>query len=135
MSGKDKISEATPGGSVAILTGLDPSVVKSDSLSGNLITLEGRSPEVFYRFKLRPELLKRVVGSKEDLEVDPIRKGEILMLNINSSTSVGDVAAVSKREIEVSLRIPVAARFTDRVTISRRIGTRWRLIGIADVVK
>jgi len=135
MSGKDKIKEAGPGGSIAILTELDSSVVKSDSLSGNLVTLTGKSPEVFYKFKLKPELLKRVVGSKEDLKVDPIKKGEILMLNVNSSTTVGDVASISKNEIEASLKIPVAARYSDRVTISRRIGTRWRLIGIADIVK
>jgi translation initiation factor 2 subunit 3 len=135
MSGKDKIDEAIPGGSIALLTGLDPSVVKSDALSGNLVTLEGKSPELFHRFKLKPELLKRVIGSKEDLKVDPIKKGEILMLNVNSATTVGDVANISKNEIEATLRIPVAARFTDRITISRRIGTRWRLIGVADIVK
>ena len=69
------------------------------------------------------------------MKVDPIKKGEILMLNVNSATTVGDVANISKNEIEASLRIPVAARFSDRVTISRRIGTRWRLIGVADIVK
>ena len=52
MSGNEKLKEAKPGGSIAILTDLDPSIVKSDSLTGNVVSLEGKSPDVFYSLKL-----------------------------------------------------------------------------------
>ncbi|MCD4666919.1 translation initiation factor IF-2 subunit gamma [archaeon] len=132
-SGKDNINEANPGGSIALLTTLDPSIVKSDSLSGNLVSLKGKLPEVYYDLKLKPKLLDRVVGIKEESKIEPIKKGEILVLNVNSTSTVGQVADIHKDSFKINLKIPVCADKTDKFTLSRRIGTRWHLIGIADI--
>jgi len=129
MTGTTPIDEATPGGSVAMLTELDPSIVKSDRLTGNVVGHMGKLPPVWERLTLETSLLERVVGSKEDLEVTPIKLGEILMLNVNSSATVGTVSKVSKSLIECKLKLPICASVSDRITISRRIGTRFRLIG------
>jgi translation initiation factor 2 subunit 3 len=43
---------------------------------------------------------------------------------------MGTVSTVSKNYIETDLTIPVCGEGGDRVAVSRRIGGRWRLIGI-----
>ena len=135
MSGNEKLKEATSGGSIAILTDLDPSIVKSDSLTGNVASLEGKSPQVFYDLKLEPKLLERVVGSREDLNVEPVKRNETLVLNVNSAVTIGEVIEVMKSHIIIRLKIPVCANLIDRVSISRRIGNRWRLIGVGKILK
>jgi len=128
-TGELAINKATPGGSVAIETELDPYFVKSDNLSGNLVGLVGKLPSVWERIKLDVKLLDRVVGAKDDLLVDQIKLNEILMLNVNSATTVGVVSNLSKSKVECVLKIPICAELDSRVTISRKIGSRWRLIG------
>ncbi len=126
--------EITPGGSVGILTELDPAIVKANSLSGKVAGLPEKLPEVWEKLTLKIHLLERVVGSKDELKVDPIKLNEPLMLNVNASATVGVVTNLRKDEVEVNLKIPVCADKGDRVTVSRNIGSRWRLIGYSDIV-
>ena len=135
MSGGESVKELHPGGSAGILTKLDPRLIKADSLTGNLVGLKGKLPNVFYELNLKQHLLKRVVGAKDELIVEPIKKGEILMLNVNSAATVGTVVELKKDLIHVRLKLPVCCNLNDRITISRRIGTRWRLIGYAEILK
>ncbi|MEK6834700.1 MAG: translation initiation factor IF-2 subunit gamma, partial [Nanoarchaeota archaeon] len=135
MSGGAALNELHPGGSAGILTKLDPRLIKADSLTGNIVGLKGKTPGIFYEFNLKQHLLKRIVGSKDELVVEPIKKGEILMLNVNSAATVGTVVELKKDLIHVKLKVPVCCNITDRITISRRIGTRWRLIGYAEILK
>ncbi len=133
MWGEKKVSELIPGGSAGVLTFLDPSIVKADSLTGNVLGIPSHLPPVWDSFSLKPHLLERIVGAKDDLVVDPIKKGETLMLNVNSAVTVGVVTEIKKDKIHATLKIPVCASKEDRVTISRRLGTRWRLIGYAEI--
>jgi translation initiation factor 2 subunit 3 len=55
--------------------------------------------------------------------------GEALMLNINSAATVGVVIKMEKNKVTCRLKIPVCAEKGSRVTISRMIGNRFRLIG------
>ncbi len=128
-TGGEDVNEVGPGGSFGLLTSLDPSIVKSDSLIGNIVGLQSKMPDVFFEFNLKPNLLKRVVGAKDDLLVDPLKKGETLMLNVNSAATVGIIINIQKAGVHVKLKIPVCASKGDRITISRLIGSRWRLIG------
>ncbi len=132
--GGESVGELTPGGSVGILTELDPSIVKSNTLTGNILGLPGKMPEVWDNLKLKLHLLDRVVGSSEELKVDNVKIGEPLMLNVNASATLGVVNSISKDGMEVNLKIPVCASKGDRVTISRNIGSRWRLIGYSEIV-
>lgn len=135
MSGGESVKELHPGGSAGILTKLDPRLIKADSLAGNIVGLKDKLPQVYYEFSLKQHLLKRVVGSKDELVVEPIKKGEILLLNVNSAATVGTVIELRKELIHVKLKVPVCCNLIDRITISRRIGTRWRLIGYAEIIK
>jgi translation initiation factor 2 subunit 3 len=132
-TGGSSVEEAGPGGSIGVLTNLDPSIVKSDRLTGNVIGLPGKLPPVWQQFSLRIHLLERVVGSAEELRVEPLRKLEALMLNVNSAATVGIVMDLHKDIIKCSLKLPVCAEKGSRVTISRRIGNRFRLIGYGTI--
>jgi translation initiation factor 2 subunit 3 len=129
MSGGDQVKEVVPGGSIAAMTTLDPSVVKSDKLVGSMVVLEGQAPKVWYEFQLETHLLERVVGAKDKLVVEPVKLGEMLMLNVNSAATVGIVKELGKNVIKCALRKPVVADKGARVTMSRNVGQRWRLIG------
>ncbi|MBW3021269.1 translation initiation factor IF-2 subunit gamma, partial [Candidatus Woesearchaeota archaeon] len=54
---------------------------------------------------------------------------EILMLNSNSTATVGVVTNLKKKVATCKLKIPLCADLGSRVTISRRIGNRFRLVG------
>lgn len=128
-TGDAALESAEPGASIALLTSLDPSLVKSDSLTGTVVGHAGKIPEVYSEMQLVPHLLERVVGTEKELQVEAIKKGENLMLNVNSSTTVGLVIELSKSFFTVKLKIPVCAEKTDKVTVSRQVGHRFRLIG------
>jgi len=129
FSGGQPVEEILPGGSMALGTMLDPSVVKSDSLTGALVSLVGHLPELHYQITLETFLLERVLGAKEEIEVKPLAKSEVLMLNVNSAATVGIVLDPSKKNTTIILKKPICAELGARVTISRRVGDRFRLIG------
>jgi len=128
-TGNESVKQVVPGGSIGVLTGLDPSIVKSDSLTGNVAGRVGKLPLVLNEFKLEVHLLDRVVGSKEDLEVKPIKLHETLMLNVNSAATVGVVMNIKKKLVVCALKRPICVGYGARITISRLIGQRFRLIG------
>lgn len=129
MTGGCSVKEILPGGSIGVMTLLDPAIVKSDSLTGAVVGKKGMLPKVWYNLTLETHLLERVVGLKDDIAVKPIKLNEILMLNVNSAATVGFVTELKKDSIICSLKIPVCAEQGSRVSISRKIGTRWRLVG------
>lgn len=133
-TGTVDLEEAHPGGSIGVQTTLDPFYVKADSLTGNVVGAPGQLPPVWEEFSIAPKLLESVVGSKEELKVDPIKKLEPLMLNVNAAATVGVVTEIKKNQFHVKLKIPVCCSKEDRITISRMIGNRWRLIGYGTIV-
>lgn len=128
-TGGVSVDEVIPGGSIGVLTSLDPSLVKADSLAGNVVGLEGKLPDVLHELPLQITLLERVVGVEQDLTVQPIKMGEPLMLNVNSSATVGSVTKMKKGITTCTLKLPVCAEAESRVTISRLVANRFRLIG------
>lgn len=129
ITGGATVESVGPGGSIGVMTDLDPSIVKSDSLTGNIVGLPGKLPPVWNSLTLEITLMDRVVGSTEELKVNPIVPNELLMLNVNSSATVGVVRELAKNRIKCVLKKPICAGLDARVTISRRVGTRFRLIG------
>ncbi|PIN79707.1 translation initiation factor IF-2 subunit gamma [Candidatus Woesearchaeota archaeon CG10_big_fil_rev_8_21_14_0_10_34_8] len=129
MTGSTSVDLVNPGGSVALLTELDPSIVKSDILTGAIVGHPGKLPPVLYELELEIHLLERVVGTREELVVEPIKLREPLMLNVNSAATVGIVSKLGKKKILCALKRPVCCELGSRVTISRRLGNRFRLIG------
>lgn len=129
MAGKQPIEELVPGGSVSMLTSLDPSIVKGDHLTGNLVGHVGKLPPVWSELKIKPTILERIVNVGEDFKIDPLIKKEMLLLNVNSAKTVGVVDELKKGFAYCKLKLPICASVGDKVTISRRVGNRFRLIG------
>ncbi len=129
VAGNSAHEEVGPGGLIGVSTELDPSMTKGDNLSGRVMGKPGSLPDVRQQFTMDTHLLEKVVGAAEDVEVDPIRTQEPLMLNIGTATTVGVVTSAREEDAEVRLKLPVCCEEGQRVAISRRIGTRWRLIG------
>ncbi|MHC1592921.1 MAG: translation initiation factor IF-2 subunit gamma [Methermicoccaceae archaeon] len=133
-AGDVKVEEATPGGLIGVSTLLDPSMTKSDSLVGQIAGEAGTLPPTWDEFELEVKLLERVVGTSVEADVKPLSTSEPLMLNVGTATTVGIITGVKNRKkgsrATVKLKRPVCAQEGDRVAISRRIGSRWRLIGV-----
>jgi translation initiation factor 2 subunit 3 len=130
VKGGQSVKEGLPGGLLGVGTMLDPAMTKSDALVGQVAGHPGSLPPVWHSFTMKTQLLERVVGATDELEVKPIKTSEVLMLSIGTATTVGIVTSARKDEVEVKLKRPVCARDGARVAISRRIGARWRLIGV-----
>ncbi len=126
--GKD-VREARPGGLVGIGTYLDPSLTKADGLTGNLVGKPGLLPPIRTELVLSTKLLKRAIGTKELLEVDNVKKGERLLLDVGTTITVGTVTSANKDLVTLQLIRPVCAEEGARAAISRKITGRWRLIG------
>lgn len=132
-AGKD-LKEIEPGGLIGISTMLDPYLSKSDSLSGSVIGLVGRLPPVLETILLKTNLLKRVVGAKEGIEVGEIRTNDVLMLTSGTMRTTGVVTSGKSSEIEIQMKTPICADKGERVALSKLFSGRWRLIGYGEIV-
>ena len=127
--GNIEVEEARPGGLVAVGTKLDPSLTKGDNLVGNVVGRPGQLPPTFDTLRIEYSLLEKVVGMREEARVEPVRRGEPLMVSVGTAVRLGIASRVLKDEMEITLRGPVVAWEGARVAISRRVMGRWRLIG------
>ena len=135
LAGSQVQEEITPGGLVGVGTQLDPIMTKSDALVGQVAGEPGKLPLARNSFTMNMRLLERVVGVTDESMVEPIHSSEPLMLNVGTATTVGVVT--SAREggvVQVQLKRPVCAEEGNRVAVSRRIGARWRLIGVGTII-
>jgi len=134
FKGKYKVDEATPGGSIALETELDPTIAKSDNLSGCLVGLSGKLPEIKNKIKVKFNLFKEVFGLSGHKKVEDIKTAEMLLLSVNTSITIGIVIKIQNNEAELNLRIPVVEFVGDSVGIARNIDGHWRLIGFGEVL-
>lgn len=128
-AGETDLTEAKPGGLIAIGTELDPALTKADKLVGNVVSRAGTLPPITYELTLEYHLLERVLGTKELLKVEPLRPREILMITMGTSITLAIITKMTKEYIELRLRRPVVDFRGVRVAISRQVLGRWRLIG------
>jgi translation initiation factor 2 subunit 3 len=56
------------------------------------------------------------------------------MINVNNAATIGIVTELKKNMIHVNLKIPVCAPKDSRITISRMLRSRWRLIGWSKIL-
>ena len=125
------LETAHAGGLCGIATPLDPMSTKADDLSGQVMARDGELPPVWESLDLKLELLEKMVSGEDGDEglVKPLQNNEMLMVNSATATSVGTVSSSKKGEARLALRLPICAKGGSRITLSRRVGSRWRLIG------
>jgi len=132
--GSESLEEVSPGASIAIETELDPFLTKADSLSGCLVGLKGKLPEISYKVKIKTNLFKEVLGISEHKEVSPLKTKEMLMLSVNTTITVGTIEKITKDEIELFLNIPIVLLKGSNVGMARNIDSHWRLIGFGEII-
>ncbi|PGF16610.1 translation initiation factor IF-2 subunit gamma [Natrinema sp. CBA1119] len=130
QAGGETVDTVTPGGLLGVGTKLDPSLTKGDALAGRMAGPPGTLPPTWNEFTMDVDLLERVVGAEQGETVDEISTGEPLMMTVGTATTVGSVTSARSGECEVKLKRPVAADPGTKIAINRRIGARWRLIGL-----
>jgi translation initiation factor 2 subunit 3 len=134
QAGGETVDEVTPGGLLGVGTSLDPSLTKGDALAGQVAGTPGTLPPTWEQFTMEVDLLERLVGV-DDQDIDDISTGEPLMLTIGTATTVGSVTSAREGECEVTLKRPVCAPEGAQIAINRRIGARWRLIGVGTLTQ
>jgi len=129
-----KTEEAKPGGLIAIETELDPSLTRSDGLTGNIAGHIGKTPEVQEEFKMKIELFDHVIGVGGQQKVEPIKQNDALMLTATIAKTVGTVQSIEKHIAHIKLKLPICVEKDDKIAIAGRVGGRWHLIGIGTVL-
>ena len=130
QGGGSTLKTAFAGGLCGISTPLDPLATKADDLSGQVMAREGELPPIWEELSLDLELLEKMVsGDEGEGGIRPLQPNEMLMVNSATATSVGTVANIKGKKVKLALRLPICAKEGSRITLSRRVGSRWRLIG------
>jgi translation initiation factor 2 subunit 3 len=134
---------AVPGGLIGVGTKIDPTLCRADRLVGQVLGEVGRLPEIFTELEINFFLLRRLLGVKAEgtgtgarhLRVDKLAKGEVLMVNIGSTSTGGRITAVKQDLAKVVLIQPVCTLEGEKLALSRRIEKHWRLIGWGKIMR
>ena len=123
------------GGLCGMATMLDPSITTSDNLSGQVVARKGDLPEIRTSMNVSVKLMETMVAGEGEApeKIHPLRNNEMLMINVATATSVGVTRNAEKSRATLELRLPICADPGQRVSLSRRVGTRWRLIGYGTI--
>ena len=129
---------AVPGGLIGVGTLIDPTLTRADRLVGQVLGSVGALPEIFTEIEVSYYLLRRLLGVKtadgeKQGKVQKLAKGEILMLNIGSTSTGGRIQAVRADLAKVALVAPVCTAEGEKIALSRRVDKHWRLIGWGEI--
>ncbi len=134
FKGSKKVEKLIPGGSMSIETSLDMNIGKGDNLSGNVVSIKNKLPQLTQILKIKYNLFPEVFGLNQKIKVEPLKKGEMLMLSVNTSTTGGIISSIKEHEAEISLKLPVIAFKEDYIGIGKNIQGHWRLIGYGNIL-
>lgn len=93
----------------------------------------GKLPSIYLELEINYFLLRRLLGVKSDdkkqTKVTKLTKGEVLMVNIGSTSTGGKVTSVKADLAKITLISPACTEIGEKVALSRRIEKHWRLVG------
>jgi len=119
-----RIRKAKPGGLIAVQTLLDPNLTKSDLMRGQIVSKTGKMPAPTRQLRLEVYALKRLLSKS----LGEVKVNDLLVLTVGTMTGVGNVVKQSgKNEFEVALKNSVVIEKGQKVAISKRDGSSWRL--------
>jgi len=134
-SEQNNLKYAVPGGLIGVGTKIDPMLTRADRLVGQVLGEVGKLPEIFTELEISFFLLRRLLGVKTEGDkkklgkVKKLTQGEILMVNIGSTTSGARILKVKGDLAKVVLTSPVCSSEGEKLALSRRVDKNWRLIG------
>jgi translation initiation factor 2 subunit 3 len=131
----NKLQYAVPGGLIGVGTKMDPMLTRADRLVGQVLGACGTLPDIFVELEITFFLLRQLLGVKSDAskkkqnKIANLAKGEILMVNIGSTSTGGRVLAIKNDLAKLVLTAPVCTQQGEKLALSRRVDKHWRLIG------
>jgi len=131
---QNDLEYAVPGGLIGVGTKIDPTLSRADRLVGQVLGEKGKLPEIYSDLEINYFLLRRLLGVKTEGDkkagkVEKLTKGEILMVNVGSTSTGGNVRAVKADLAKIELTVPVCTQVGEKIALSRRVDKHWRLIG------
>jgi translation initiation factor 2 subunit 3 len=117
------LKQAEPGGLIAIGTSLDPGLTRNDQMRGQTAGAVGSLPEPVEKLELKVHMLKRLLTKVPKLKVN-----ENVILAVGTSTALGVVAKEKGENVAVNLKVPVVIDKGQKVAVSTRMETGWRLV-------
>lgn len=134
LAEKNNLTYAIPGGLIGVGTRLDPTLTRADRLVGQVLGEVGKLPDIFVELEISYFLLRRLLGVKTDgtKKADKITKlapGELLMVNIGSTSTGARITSVKRDLAKMVLTSPVCSTEGEKLALSRRVDKHWRLIG------
>lgn len=89
--------------------------------------------DIFAELEINLFLLRRLLGvkteDKKQTKVQKLAKGELLLVNIGSTSCGGRVISVKSDLAKIQLTQPACTDIGEKVALSRRIDKHWRLVG------
>ena len=135
LAEKNHLKYAIPGGLIGVGTRLDPTLTRADRLVGQVLGEVGQLPDILVELEISYFLLRRLLGVKTDgsnKKADKITKlapGELLMVNIGSTSTGARITSVKRDLAKMVLTSPVCSSEGEKLALSRRVDKHWRLIG------
>ena len=135
QKGNESVKEVFPGASIAIETELDPTLTKTDSLTGCIVSKKGVLPEITSKMKLNINLFDKMIQQNTEEKIPELKTKEMIMLSVDTTITVGVVEKINKDgTVEFSLNLPVIALKGENVGLARNIAGHWRLIGFGEIL-
>ena len=131
---------AVPGGLIGVGTKIDPTLTRGDRLVGQVLGRGGTLPDIFTEIEINFFLLRRLLGVKVEGDgkqgkVKKLEKGEMVMVNIGSTSTGGKVLGVKQDLAKIVLTSPCCTSVGEKIALSRRVDKHWRLIGWGTIRK
>lgn len=130
---ENELQYAVPGGLIGVGTRIDPTLTRADRLVGQVLGEVGKLPDIFHELEISFFLLSKLLGVKGEGEskgkIAKLQKGEVLMVNIGSTSTGGRIIAVKKDLAKIALTQPVCTKIGEKLALSRRVEKHFRLIG------
>lgn len=135
----NELQYAVPGGLIGVGTKIDPTLTRADRLVGQVLGEVGKLPDIYTELEISFFLLRTLLGVRADVEnkgkIQKLQKGEVLMVNIGSTSTGGRILAVKADLAKIALTSPVCTQVGEKLALSRRIEKHWRLIGWGKIRK
>ncbi len=119
------LTEAHPGGLIAVGTRLDPGITSMDKFKGEILCEPGSLPAPVDFLSIEWNELPRLLGEKLPFP----HVNELMVLTIGTHTLVGEIVSVKKNNIDLKLKGKMTIEKGQKIAISRRDKAGWRLSG------
>mmetsp|Transcript_34294 Transcript_34294/g.47725 ORF Transcript_34294/g.47725 Transcript_34294/m.47725 type:complete len:114 (-) Transcript_34294:1431-1772(-) len=97
---------------------------------GSVIGEVGSLPAIYKALKISFKIIRKnkVRQSKRNTKVNIIQVGELVLININSTSTLGVIMKIDYSSVFIYLNTPICSSLRTKVTVSKFIDQKWRII-------